>query len=169
MAEVQRHDYRAAARTFQRLVDDFPAEGFLADRARVYLQLAQRELERRPAAEGGVEERLTAATAALNEDDVATAERLAESVRREDASLDLAPYLLAIVAMRKSDHDTAMSFLRTAIALNPENRIQARQDEEFDALFNLDEFHELTETPADQPDPSGLMGLAGRRPAKRGK
>ena len=56
MAELQRHNYPAAKTAFQSLIDKFPSEGFLTDRARVYPQLADREIQRRPASSGSVEE-----------------------------------------------------------------------------------------------------------------
>jgi len=164
MAELQRHDYSAARKTFQTLVDAFPSEGFLSDRARVYLQLAERELQRRPASTGSVEERLTAATAAPNNNDDAEAGRLAESAFRDDKSQDLAAYLMAIVAARQGRAQDALAHIKTAIELNPESRVQARQDEEFDVLLELDEFHTLTEAP---PTPSPSQPA--KRPFKKGK
>ena len=164
MAELQRHNYSAAKKTFQGLLDNFPSEGFLTDRARVYLQLADRELQRRPASSGSVEERLTAATAALNNNDEAEAGRLAESAFRDDRSQDLAVYLMAIVAARQGRTQDALGHIKTAIGINPESRIQARQDEEFDILLELDEFHTLTEAP---PTPAPAQPL--KKPAKKGR
>jgi tetratricopeptide (TPR) repeat protein len=162
MAQLQRHDYAGAKTTFQGLIDNFPSEGFLTDRARVYLQLADRELQRRPAS--SVEERLTAATAALNNNDDAEAGRLAESAFKDDRSADLAAYLMAIVAARQGRTEDALKHIKTAIEINPESRVQARQDEEFDILLELDEFHTLTEAP---PTPSPSQPA--KRPFKKGK
>jgi len=162
MAQLQRHDYAAAKKTFQGLLDNFPSEGFLTDRARVYLQLADRELQRRPAS--SVEERLTAATAALNNNDDVEAGRLAESAFKDDRSADLAAYLMAIVAARQGRTDDALKHIKTAIEINPESRVQARQDEEFDILLELDEFHALTEAP-----PAPAPAQPGKKPFKKGR
>lgn len=164
MAELQRHNYSGAKATFQSLLDSYPSEGFLTDRSRVYLQLADRELQRRPASSGTVEERLTAATAALNNNDDAEAGRLAESAYKDDKSQDLAVYLMAIVAARQGRTDDALAHIKMAIEINPESRIQARQDEEFDILLELDEFHTLTEAPP-TPAPSQQT----KKPVKRGR
>jgi hypothetical protein len=164
MAELQRHNYSGAKSTFQGLLDNFPSEGFLTDRARVYLQLSDRELQRRPASSGSVEERLTAATAALNNNDDAEAGRLAESAFKDDRSQDLAVYLMAIVAARQGRTDDALAHIKTAIEINPESRVQARQDEEFDILLELDEFHTLTEAP---PTPAPAQQM--KKPVKRGR
>jgi tetratricopeptide (TPR) repeat protein len=162
MTELQRHNYSAAKVAFQKLLDTFPNEGFLTDRARVYLNLAERELQKRPAS--SVEERLTAATAALNNNDDAEAGRLAESAYRDDKSQDLAVYLMAIVAARQGRTEDALAHIKKAIEINPESRVQARQDEEFDILLDLDEFHTLTEAP---PTPAPAQPF--KKPIKRGK
>lgn len=164
MAELQKHNYAGAKITFQGLLDNFPSEGFLTDRARVYLSLAERELSRRPSSSGSVEERLTAATAALNNNDEAEAGRLAESAFRDDRSADLAVYLMAIVAARQGRTDDALAHIKTAIEINPESRVQARQDEEFDILLELDEFHTLTEAP-----PTPAPSMLAKKPLKKGK
>lgn len=164
MAALQKHDYATAKSTFQGLLDNFPSEGFLTDRARVYLQLADRELQRRPSSSGSVEERLTAATAALNNNDDAEAGRLAESAFKDDRSADLAVYLMAIVAARQGRTEDALAHIKKAIEINPESRVQARQDEEFDILLDLDEFHTLTEAP---PTPAPVQQL--KKPLKKGR
>jgi tetratricopeptide (TPR) repeat protein len=158
MAALQRHDYKAASTTFQMILDQFPSEGFLTDRARVYIELAARELRKRPAGSGDVEERVTAATLALNNHNDDEAERLATGVLKEDASQDLAAYLLAVVAARRNNIDGALGHLRTAIAINPECRLQARQDEEFDPLMDSDEFHALIEAPTSTSDATDANG-----------
>ena len=101
MASLQRHAYSEAAESFRRIAGAFPDERALLDRVRVYLDLCERELRRQPPAPKTVEERLTAATAALNDGDEDRADALARSVVREDAEQDLAYYLLAAVAARR--------------------------------------------------------------------
>lgn len=164
MRDLQKHDYAAAAATFKKLVADFPTEGFLADRARVYLELAEREVRKRAGHQATVEERLTAATAALNNDRDEDAARLAESVIKEDGSQDLAVYLLAVIATRAGRNDDAITRLREAIDLNPECRVQARHDEEFDPLMEHPEYQQLMEAPPTPVNPAGA-----KRPAKRGR
>ena len=154
MNALQRHDYKTASTTFEMILSQFPNEGFLVDRARVYLELAARELRRRPADSGNIEERLTAATLALNNHNDVEAARLATDVLNEDRAQDLAEYLLAVVASRGGDVETALAHLRNAIRLNPECRLQARQDEEFDPLMDSDDFHALIEPPTASAAPS---------------
>ena len=161
MEALQRHLYDQAAETFRSLLSGgFPSERPLLDRARVYLELCDRELRKSPPEPKTTEERLTAATAALNNADDARAERLARSVLAEDARHELALYLLASVEARRGAHDAALASLGRAIAVSPEVGAQARTDPDFESLRQLPAFHELTEPPP---------GSTGPRRARRGR
>jgi len=147
MEALQRHAYREAATAFDAVLMGFPQERGLLDRARVYLELCARESARRPAAPRTIEERLTAATAALNNDDDAAAEELTRSVLGDDPKHDLALYLLAAVFARRGSIAEALEFLGRAIALSPEASTQARTDDDFTSLHDEDAFWTLTEPP----------------------
>jgi tetratricopeptide (TPR) repeat protein len=162
MEALQRHHYKQAATAFRALLEQHPSEGVLLDRARVFLGRAERELSARPAEPRTVEERLTAATAALNNGDHEAAEGLARTVLADDPRQDLALYLLAAIAARRGTVEAALSYLGQAIAISPEARAQARFDPDFEALRETDAFRELTEAPL--PGSSGLL----RRP-RRGR
>jgi hypothetical protein len=151
MEALQRHQYAPAAESFAALMTTFPGERALLDRARVYLELCQRELRRRPAELGSPEERLTAATAALNNDDEVRAEALVDSVLAEDAEHDLALYLSAAIHARRGKADEAITVLRRAVAVSPDAGAQARLDPDFESLHQSDVFVALTTPPVVQP------------------
>ena len=159
MAALQRHDYQRATNGFNSLIDRFPGERALLERTRVYLALCERELQRRPPAPRTVEERLTAATAALNNDDDAMAERLVKSVLSDDERHDLALYLMAAIEARRGDADKALAFLRQAVGVSPEVRAQARHDADFEILRGSDAFQALIDPP--------MNPLAARRSRRR--
>ena len=149
MEALQRHAYAEAAPAFQAMVMGFPAERALLDRARVYLGLCARESgngrpRQRPKT---IEERLTAATAALNNGDDRQAEELARSVLGDDPKHDLALYLLAAVHARRGDRADALDLLGKVIAISPEASAQARTDDDFTSLHDDDAFWTLTEPP----------------------
>jgi TolA-binding protein len=148
MEAMQRHDYTDASRAFQGILMGFPGERALAERAKVYLALCERELHKRPPTPRTIEERLTAATAALNNDDDAAAEELARSVLGDEPRQDLALYLLAAIHARRGDQEEALSLLRKVLALTPEASAQARADADFDGLHELEAFRELTDSVA---------------------
>lgn len=147
MEALQQHRYNPAAERFRMLLEQHPTERALLDRARVYLDLCARELSRRPAEPRTIEERLTAATAALNNGAHDRAESLARGVLAEDPRQDLALYLLAVIEVRRGSFEKALSYLGQAIAISPEARAQARHEADFEPLHDLDAFQELTELP----------------------
>jgi len=145
MLSLQRHEYTGAQDVLQRLLDEFPSERALADRARVYLELCQRELAARATVPQTIEERLTAATAALNNDLDADAEQLARLVLAQEPEHDLALYLLATVEARRGKAEAALQYLSQAVAVSPEAGAQARHDPDFEILHGSALFEELTE------------------------
>lgn len=147
MEALQRHAYADAAPAFQAILMGFPHERALLERARVYFDLCQRELQRRPAAPRSIEERLTAATAALNNGENDAAEELARSVLGDDPKHDLALYLLAVLHARRDALGDALELLGKAIALCPEASAQARADADFAPLHGEDAFWKMTEPP----------------------
>jgi tetratricopeptide (TPR) repeat protein len=162
MAALHKHAYAEAAAAFGAILTGFPSEGALLDRARLYLSLAEREMAAKPPAPSSPEERLTAATAALNNGDLARAGELAKAVLNADPKQDLALYLLAAVAARQGAADEALERLRQAIELSPEASAQARHDDDFTSLHETEEFWKLTE-----PPPAEARGAARR--ARRGR
>ena len=153
MEAMQRHAYADAAPAFQAILMGFPQERALADRARVYLELCEREQRRRPAAPKTIEERLTAATAALNNGDDAQAEELSRSVLGDDPRHDLALYLLAAIHARRNAIEEALELLAKVLAISPEASAQARQDEDFLPLHDEEAFWNLLEPPIGNSEP----------------
>ena len=153
MEALQRHAYPDAARAFQCILMGFSGERALAERAKVYLALCEREANRRPVSPKTIEERLTAATAALNNEQDAEAEELARSVLGDDPRHDLALYLLAAIHARRGDNVEALTLLAKVMALSPEAAAQARADEDFADLHDMDDFRAMTEPPT-TPAPS---------------
>ena len=162
MQALQQHDYTAAAETFRGLMSDYPREGALRERSMVYLVLCERELARQPTEPRTVEERLTAATAALNNGDDRRAEHLARAVLADTPQHDLALYLLAAVEARRGAVEEALRFLGRAMAVNPEIRAQARHDEDFEDLRDMDAFRELIEAPVPPTSDSARRARRGR-------
>jgi len=160
MEALQRHQYDQAADAFNSVISEFPAEPALIERARVYLELCRREQSRRPTEPKTVEERITAATAALNDGNNARAEELARRVLAEDPHQDMALYLLTVVEARRGATDAALAYLSQTIALSPEARAQARHDPDFEALRQHPGFLELTDPPAPAP---GIRRIRPRR------
>jgi uncharacterized protein HemY len=66
---LQRHDYGGAAGYFRTVLERYPEERELLERARLYLRVCERETSRQPAEVKTPAERVYAATVALNSGD----------------------------------------------------------------------------------------------------
>jgi tetratricopeptide (TPR) repeat protein len=89
------------------------------------------------------EEKVTAATAALNDERDEEAERLAHSVLDEVPDHDLALYLLAAVHARRGESDMALEWLGRALEVSPDVSAQARHDADFESLRDLESLRQL--------------------------
>jgi tetratricopeptide (TPR) repeat protein len=147
MEAMQRHHYELAAGAFASLLERFPGERALLDRSHVYLALCEREMRRRPQAPTTPEEKVTAATAALNNDHDDEAERLAHSVLDDEPDHDLALYLLAAVHARRGETTLALEWLARAMDVSPDVSAQARHDADFESLRHLEDFRLLVDAP----------------------
>lgn len=155
---LQRHDYSAAADFFRTVLEKYPGEQELLERARLYLRVCERETARQPAAPRTTAERVYAATVALNSGDHTGALDHLQRALAEDPESDHAHYTMAAALGMRGRHDEALGHLRQAIALNPDNRSLAREDPDLEALRAHAEFGTALATPA----ASGR-----RRPARR--
>ena len=148
---LQRHDFQGAAGHFRAVLEGYPEERELLERARLYLRVCERETSRQPQTPKTPEEHVYAATVALNSGDHAGAMVHLQRAVGEDPENDHAHYTMAVaLGMRGRTHE-ALDHLRHAIALNQENRALARQDPDLEALRGDSTFSAVLETsPASQ-------------------
>jgi tetratricopeptide (TPR) repeat protein len=147
---LQRHDFAAAAVQFRAVLDRYPEERELHERAGLYLRVCERETARRPAGPQTPQERVYAATVALNAGDSETALDHLRGALAEAPESDHAHYIMATVLAGRNNLDGTLDHLRKAIDLNPDNRALARQDPDLEVARDLPAFRELLEPPAGQ-------------------
>jgi tetratricopeptide (TPR) repeat protein len=131
---LQEHRFPEAASAFQSVLTQYPEEKELNDRVRLYLALCERQLKSAPEP-GTTEERLYAATLALNTGDSSTALQHLGKIVNQDPDHDGALYMLAVVHTLRDDPATALTYLQRAIERNPENRSLALQDSDLERLM----------------------------------
>lgn len=148
---LQRHDFEAAAAAFRSVLERYPEERELHERARLYLRVCERETARRPAGPQTPQERVYAATVALNAGDHGAAMEHLRRALHESPENDHAHYIMAVAFAMRAQTDEALEHLRQAISLNPENRALARQDPDLDNVRDHEGFREVLETPAAAP------------------
>jgi len=142
---LQQHRFSEAAERLRAVLDRFPDEKELHDRVRLYLNVCARQAGPDEPTPATREERLYAATLAMNGGQYREARRHLDAVLADDPDDDHAVYMLAALAALEGHSRGAIEQLRRAIALNPENRTLARQDPDLASLRTLDEFQEAVE------------------------
>ena len=146
---LQRHDYLGAATQFRSIIERYPEERELQERSQLYLRVCERETARRPATPQTPQERIYAATVALNAGETAAALDHLRRALTDAPDSDHAHYIMSVALASKGESTQALDHLRQAITLNPENRALARQDPDLEAVRGADGFWELLDSPAD--------------------
>src|SRR5471030_2284591 len=144
---LQRHAYAQAAILLESVLRLYPEERELHERVRLYLTICQRQATQREAAPQTIDERLYAATLAINGGQYDQAIAHLRLVRDEDPDNDHAIYMLAVAHAQRDEHAEAVAHLERAIALNPENRALARNDPDLEPLRDDDAFRAAVEVP----------------------
>lgn len=144
---LQRHDFAAAAGHFRAVMQRFPEERELVERATLYLRVCERETAIRATSPGTPGERIYAATVALNAGDAEGALQQLREALAMDPDNDHGHYIMAVALSEHGAQDQAVSFLRQAIALNPDNRSLAKQDPDLAALRQTNAGRLLLESP----------------------
>lgn len=134
VAALQQKQYGEAAGLLRSLIESYPDEKELHDRARLYLNICGRHAAPPDDTPRTFEERVSAATVLMNAGRHDAALQVLEALVREDADNDHVHYLLAVVQALRGEADSAVAHLQRAVALNPENWHRARQDSDLDAL-----------------------------------
>ena len=135
---LQQHDFRRAEALLLSVLNGFPDEKELHERVRLYVNVCRRQAAPPDRTPRTVEERVYAATLAIN----AGAYDTAETELR--AALQAAPdhgnvhYMLAVVHALRADFSASVSHLQRSIEINPENRFLALQDEDLAPLRDAD-------------------------------
>jgi tetratricopeptide (TPR) repeat protein len=143
---LQRHDYTNGAELFRTVIDKYPEERELLERARLYLRVCERETARQAPPPQTAGDFVYAATVALNAGDHQGALGHLQRAISADAENDHAHYIMAAALSLRGRSDEALQHLQRSIALNPENRSQARQDPDLDNLRQHHGFRNALDT-----------------------
>lgn len=145
---LQRHDYEKAADQFREIINRYPQERELHERSVLYLRVCERETARRPSGPQTPQERVYAATVALNAGDSETALDHLRRALTDSPDSDHAHYIMAVALASHGQSTDALDHLRRSIELNPDNRSLAKHDPDLEDIRELDGFRETLESPA---------------------
>lgn len=142
VAALQKKRVEEAERHFTELIQKYPEEKELADRARVYLAVCERQKRAAAADLSEPEDLYYAGLLAKNRGEVAAAiEHLKRAVRKNGGGK--VDFLLACCYAQNGERETAIEHLKRAIEEDQSNRILARHDSDFDPVRDTPEFQEL--------------------------
>jgi tetratricopeptide (TPR) repeat protein len=134
VAALQAHDYSRASTILRSVLSRYPEERELHERVRLYLNVCERHMAPRALSPSTPEERVFAATLAVNAGNYDEALEQLRAASDESPDHDHALYMLASVLALRDQVDEAVPVLLRAIELNPDNRSLARQEPDLDPL-----------------------------------
>jgi tetratricopeptide (TPR) repeat protein len=142
VASLQKKRIDEAERHFTELIQKYPEEKELADRARVYLAVCERQKQSGAAELTEPEDFYYAALVAKNRGEVGAAiEHLKRAARKNGGGK--VDFLLACCYAQNGEQETALEHLKRAIEEDQSNRILARHDSDFDPVRDMPGFQEL--------------------------
>ena len=141
---VQKRTFSIAAKALNEVIDEYPEEREIKERAKLYLAVCERELKPLVSEPTSLDERIYAATVSLNSGAVKNAIEHLNAVASEKPSDANVHYMLAVAHALSSDTDMSVTHLERAITLNPDNRLLARQEPDFKNIHGDDRFRNLT-------------------------
>ena len=147
---LQRHDFAGAAELFRAVIERYPEERELLERARLYLRVCERETARHTPPPETPAEQVYAATVSLNAGDHVSALHHLQRALTSDPENDHAHYIMSAALSMRGRREEALEHLQRAIELNPDNRSQAMQDPDLENIRDLDSFRAIVEAPPAQ-------------------
>lgn len=141
MQLLQEGKFEKARPLFEKLVHNGAPE--LLERSRTYLAVCERNGRKNGLAFSNPEERYDYAISLLNNGHYEDARDQFESLLKDDTLVDYAHYGLAILNSITGQAEECLDHLHKAIDLNPQNRIQARGDTDFNDMADDPRFTEL--------------------------
>ncbi len=142
VAALQKKKIEEAERNFLDLIQRYPDEKELVDRARVYLAICERKKRAARPSLTEVEDFYYAAVFEKNRGNVAEAiEHLKRAAKKNGGGK--VDFLLACCYAQTGDSEIALAHLKKAIEEDERHRILARHDRDFDPVRDTPEFQEL--------------------------
>ena len=133
--------YEKARLVFEKLSQDGPVE--ILERVRVYLSACQRHAQQSGLSFDNTEEQYDYAISLLNEGLYEDAREQLEGILKKSRDSDYAHYGLAVMHSITGQTELSLEHLSEAIRLNPQNRIHARGDSDFQEIIDDPRFTEM--------------------------
>jgi tetratricopeptide (TPR) repeat protein len=138
---MQSGKYERAHEAFTKMLASAPID--LADRIRMYISACVAQIHKGITNFQSHEERYDYAISLLNHGHYEDAREHFQAIILEEGSADYAFYGLALLASMTGDTDGCLEHLTEAIRLNGQNRLQARNDSDFESVADDPRFTDL--------------------------
>ena len=144
MKALGKREYERARDLLESLIESFPDERDLLERARAHKALCDRSLEKRPHFKPkSFEELLNYGVFLHNKGEFQEALKFLHQAAEIHPKNEHVLYCLAAASARAGDTAAAVKALRSAILANSSCRAQARSDSDFDPIREDEEFASL--------------------------
>lgn len=140
-------EFARARDDFQKVIEQFPKETEVVERARVHLNICLQRLARNPAPSKTSEDYYNVAIAYLNRREFDESEAAFQKALSMNPKGDHIVYGLATLESLRGQTDLALKHLQRALHLNPANRMNASHDPDLESLFQLEEFKAMVRGP----------------------
>lgn len=138
---MQEGKYDKAHAAFNKMLE--AGAGDMADRIRMYINACLMQVSKGKTSFKSNEERYDYAVSLLNDGHYEDARNEFKTILKHNDKADYAFYGLAVLASMTGDSHTCLEHLTEAIRQNPQNRIQARGDSDFQDMADDPRFTEL--------------------------
>lgn len=140
---MQEKKYDRAQAAFASLLGSEGLPSFIGDRARLFLSACSSKLAAPATGPKSPTDQYDYAVALMNQGDFDGARAQLDRLARSSPEVDFAHYGLAVLSCLAHRPEDALRHLERAIALNPQNRIHARNDADFQSMADDPRFTEL--------------------------
>jgi tetratricopeptide (TPR) repeat protein len=131
---LQEKQYGRATQALRSILDLYPEEKELHERARLYLNICERQALPPDKTPQGFDERVYAATLAINAGSYDDGLAQLQALLAEAPTSDHVHYMLAVAHTLRHELGQAAAHLERAIELDPDNRMLAWQDADLELL-----------------------------------
>lgn len=142
---LQKKNYTQAANAFNSLLEKFPTERALRDKALGFIKTCERMTATKPKMPTDGQEMLRLATFHLNRREFEQALGLLEKAKRKTGLKSEATYAFASYHALQGEEELALTALAEAIELDESCKFSARTETDFAELVELDRFRELVD------------------------
>jgi tetratricopeptide (TPR) repeat protein len=128
-------DFERAAAIFEKIIGAFPEDKEIQERVKTHLRLCEQKKTRKPSAPKTLEEHYDVGIALMNQGRYEESREHFLKALKLNPRCDFVIYAMAAMTCRLGDFDGALTFLKTAVQLRPDNRFLAQHDSDFESLM----------------------------------